>query len=169
MINSLLLPFTFCLLPFQLVDKLLSELCNFRRDDCRAIGLRRIVGKIFLMIIFRRIKFIECGDFRDDRPVVNFGFRDFFDDLFGNAFLLVRMIKDRRTIRTADVVSLPIERRRIVNREKDAQKIGKRKLLRIEFDLCDFGVAGRFRTNLRVCRIFRMSARIARNDICDAS
>ena len=94
-------------------------------DEGGAIRLCRIIGEIFLMIIFRRIKFVECGNFRDNRFVVNLRRVEFFNNFFRRLFLFVRVIKDRRTIRTADIISLPVQSRRVVNCKKHPQKIGE--------------------------------------------
>ena len=93
---------------FEFIDEFLSKLrhlwCYYRRT----VGLVRIVGKIFLVIIFRRPEFIERRYLGHDRVVINAFGGDLGDDIFGGFPLFFGMIKNCGAVRCPDVVSLPV-------------------------------------------------------------
>ena len=81
---------------------LLTSFCGISRPSVqrpRLIRLVWVVGEKYLMIIFSRPKFVEWRDLGNDRVGVDTLGVDLVDDLFGNAFLFLGMIKDRRPVR----------------------------------------------------------------------
>ncbi len=100
---------TFCTkLSLQSVNEFLPKFGDLWCNDGGAVGLVRVVGEIFLVIIFARPEFVERSYLGHDRIRVNALSGDLGDDFFGNTFLLIRMVKDGRTVRGADVVALAV-------------------------------------------------------------
>ncbi len=73
-----------------------------------------LFGKVFLMILFRRIKFGGRNHLSDDRRRVGFALVQFCDFIQRGLLLLGREVKDCRSVLIADVRPLTIERGRIM-------------------------------------------------------
>ena len=116
------------------------------------------------MIFFRRIEFFKRSDFSDDRRTECARFGQLLFVVLGLLTLLVVVKEDRRPVLRADVVALPVERRRVVRLPECCQQIGKRNDGRIVGDLHHFGVAGQTSANLIVRRIGDIAAAVARDD-----
>src|SRR5690606_13560985 len=67
---------------------------------------------------------------------------DVGDRVAGDALLLGGEREDRGAITGADVVSLPVQRGRVVDLEEEREDVPVRRLGRVEDDLHRFGVAG---------------------------
>src|SRR5687768_18366053 len=77
------------------------------------------------------------------------------------------MVEDRRAVLRSDIVPLPIGRRRVVNREKNAQQLAKPDHGRVERDPHDLRMTGVAVADLLVRRIDHLAAGIARFDGLD--
>src|ERR1043165_6455674 len=64
------------------------------------------------------------------------------DGLLRRLALLLVMDEDRRAVLRADVVALPVRRRRVVQAEEEIEDVVVRDLRRIEHDLAALGGAG---------------------------
>jgi hypothetical protein len=62
------------------------------------------------------------------------------DRVFGDSPLLVGRVEDGRPVTGADVVTLAVLRRRVVNLEEELEQVAVRELLGIEVDFDGFGV-----------------------------
>src|SRR5690606_19896050 len=74
------------------------------------------------------------------------------------------MVKDCRAVLRADVRSLPVERRWIVDRKENLQQLLVGNHLRVEGDLDRLRVTGCTGADLLVGRVFYVAARVPRND-----
>jgi len=83
---------------FESGSEFLAKLRNLGRDHCGAVRLVRVVGEVFLVIVFGGPKLIECGHFGDDRVVIDGFGGDLGDYLGGGLPLLIRSVKDRRPV-----------------------------------------------------------------------
>src|SRR5262249_30302245 len=95
-------------LGFESGSEMLPELHDFRPDDCGAVTLERILREVFLVI---GLRFIPGGcryKLRDNRILIDLFFRERRDDFLCDPLLLGTMIKDGRSILSADIVSLAV-------------------------------------------------------------
>ncbi len=81
---------------------------------------------------------------------------DVGDRVLGDPALLVVDVEDRRAVAQADVVPLPVQRRRVVDLEEELEQVAVRGLLRVEDDLDRLGMrpvvaVGRVRRRRRPC------------------
>ena len=120
--------------------------------------------QVALMVFFRTPKLVSWLDLGHDRLAKFPALVELLLGCFCGGFLLGRMVKNDGTILGADVGPLPIQRRRIVIRPKNIQKVLVADLRRIEFNFHNFGVTSFIRANVFVTRILFRSARIA--DAC---
>src|SRR5262245_11159384 len=105
-------------LGFESGSEMLPELHDFRPDDCGAVTLERILREVFLVI---GLRFIPGGcryKLRDNRILIDLFFRERRDDFLCDPLLLGTMIKDGRSILSADIVSLAVKCRGIVDHEE---------------------------------------------------
>src|SRR5438445_3189545 len=75
------------LILLHLLSELFAELCELRTHHVRAIGLGRIPGEIFLVIIFSYIERQGRYKLRDNRIVEHLLARELRNDLFRGGFL----------------------------------------------------------------------------------
>src|SRR2546423_12289815 len=54
---------------FQLLKKLLAELCDLRGDDGAAVGLGGVVVEVVLVVVLSRVERLERRDLCDDGRV----------------------------------------------------------------------------------------------------
>jgi hypothetical protein len=73
------------------------------------------------VIVFSRIEFVQRGNLRDDRFLPQASFIEFPDELFGDDFLLLVMIKNGGTVLCARISTLPVQCRWVVDGEEDLQ------------------------------------------------
>ncbi|MPN07893.1 hypothetical protein SDC9_155165 [bioreactor metagenome] len=85
----------------------------------------------------------------------------FLDQRQRSVQLLVATDEDHRTVLGADVISLTIERRRVVDDEKDFQQIAITQDSGIELDAHNLGMPGTAFANLTIGRMLDMTTRIA--------
>ena len=111
-----------------------------------------IILQIFLMVRFthEELKSIGwlnlCADLSFDFST---GLH-FVANLFGDFLLFVGMSKDHRTVLSASIVALPIQRRRIVHAKEEANQIGVGLFAWIEGKLQDFSMISRAGTDIFV-------------------
>ena len=98
---------------------MLSEFRHLRPDDVGAIALRGVTREILLMVRLCLKPLARRRHFRNDWIGVETLLSDCRNDLLGDVLLLGRVIKDRRPILCPAVVALPVERRRIMDDEKN--------------------------------------------------
>ena len=121
-----------------------------------------IVLEIVLMVRFAHEEFQAlgrlnlCGDLSFDLAA---GLH-FVANLFGDLLLFARVREDDRAVLRASVVALPIQRRRIVHAEEEANEIRVRHLVRIVGHLQNFGMIGRAGAHGFVVRL-RCTAHVA--------
>jgi len=128
-----------------------------------AVRLVRIVGEKFLMVIFRRIKFSQRLDSRDNRIFKPLSRIEFFYESIGLLLLFFVSVEDRRAILGSGVIALTIQRGWIVSGEKNRHQIAERYLPGIEFNLNCFGMTCGPGTDLLVGRVLGRSAGISGN------
>ena len=75
-------------LRFKFVGKLLAEFGHFGANEIRAIGLRGILLKILLVILFPHVEWCGRDDFRHNGFLEEFFARERGDDLVGHRLLL---------------------------------------------------------------------------------
>src|SRR5262245_30838423 len=80
------------------------------------------------------------GDLRDHFARPKAGGVHVRDRVFSDRALFVGRVEDRRPVTGADVVALPVLRRRVVDLEEELEQVAVRDLLGIELDLYGFGV-----------------------------
>ncbi len=148
----------------QFFCKELGELFQLWSDDELAIGVVRIVCEIVLVSRWSWIKMLKRFDFSDD-IVPNFFAGEVFDDFFGNHFLIVVVVKDGGAILRADIVALTVERRRVVDGEKNFHQCYVVNNLRVVVKVNDFGVSRVTLADALVGWIFCRSSTKARDDI----
>ncbi len=107
------------------------------------------------MVIFGGKKLLEGSDFGDDRCMKGFGCFELVLILLGQFPLLIVMVENYRAVLRADVVSLAIERGRVVCFPENLEQFRIGDLRRIVGDLDHFGVAGLARGNLLVGWVLR--------------
>ena len=90
------------------------------------------------MIIFSSIKTLKGSDFSHNRIFINILFFQVFSGFLGNLLLLFIMIKDCRTILSANIITLSIERCWIVGMPENIKDFFKRYDLGIKFYLDRF-------------------------------
>src|SRR5207253_10131410 len=109
-----------------------------------------ISTEVVAMILLGRIERLERLELRDDGVVPDVLALQLGDHPLGRGLLVGRVIEDCRTILRADVPTLPVQRRRVVDREEDMQQVVERNDLGIERDLHDLRVTRRPRAYLYV-------------------
>lgn len=137
---------------------MLAELYHLRRDDRHAVGLMGIIGKIFLMVIFRHVELRERRDLGDDgiRPQTRLG--QFADDRLGVRALRFVVEEDCRAVLRPHVRALTVERGRVMDGEEDRQQVAERQHGGVEGHLHGFRVTGIAGADGLVGRIFNPSA-----------
>jgi len=105
----------------HLLQKLLPEFGDLRRDHGLTVRLTRVVGEVILVVPFRRIECRERLDLGHDRIVVQLLRLHLGDGFARNPRLVIRVREDDGAILRADVAALTILRRRIVNREEHVE------------------------------------------------
>src|SRR5438128_9128949 len=107
--------------------------------------------QIILMIVLGRPELGRRDDLRHDRFLpLRLPLR--FGALSGLPLLLI-VVEDRRTVLRSAVVSLLIQRRRVMQTEEVIEDLVVADLCRIEFDLQRFGVAGASGLHVFVSRL----------------
>src|SRR5258708_7458555 len=102
----------------QLMGEFLAELGYLGRYHRCAITLERITLEIFLMIILGRVEGHGRNDFGHDFVVPDLLGLERGDGLESRLPLGIGMVKHRRAVLRAGIVTLPIQRSRIVNGKK---------------------------------------------------
>ena len=78
--------------------------------------------------------------------------------------LLVVVVEDGGAVLRADVVALPVERRRVVGLPEDFQQVVECDFVGVVGDLDDLGVAGAAGADLFVGRVVDVAAAVAGDD-----
>ena len=113
------------------------------------------------MVILGAIERRRGPHLGDDRVVPDPGGVGLTNRLLGDGALFVGGEEDHRPVLTACVVTLPVTRGGVVNREEDFENIAIRGHRGIESNLHDFDVAGRAAAHVVVGRIGRPATHIA--------
>ena len=109
-------------------------------------------------------------ELRHDRPRAELAARLERGDLrLGSRELLGRVVEDGAAVLRAAVVALPVERRRVVQREEDVEQPLEGHRGRLERDAHGLGVARRALAHLAVLRVLRAAANVARHGGGDAA
>src|SRR5690606_9423039 len=125
----------------QPVEELLANLCNLRRDHERTVRLARVALVAAEVLLLRRVAGAQRHCLRDDRGLPR-SVRAQPGDRGACRFRLhVVVVQDDRAVLRSDVVALPVQRGRIMNREEDVEQIVVRDALRVVGDLHHFRVA----------------------------
>ena len=114
------------------------------------------------MVILGQVEFVEGSHLRHDRTIPDVLAIQLVDDFLRDRLLLIVMIKDRRAVLRARVVTLAVERGRVVDHEEHIQDFLEGDDLRVERYLHHLGVTGRPGAHLLVARVGHLSARITR-------
>src|SRR3989344_9287291 len=97
---------------------LFLKFLNFGINHELAIRSLLVVFVILLMITFCRVKIRERRKFSYNCIFIHFFFLQLLDESLCALFLLWYNIKNRGAILRAEVIPLPVPRRRVVRREK---------------------------------------------------
>ena len=100
-----------------------------------------IFNQIILVILLRRPKLRGFGNLRDDRIFPSFRIINYFNHFLRNFFLFIVLIKNRRTVRSANVIPLLIHSSRIMDAKKEIQNFFVSNFRWIKFNLQRLGVA----------------------------
>src|SRR5208283_3378053 len=155
--------------PLQLLQELRAELRHFRRDDCPAVPLLRMLPEVALVIILRGIEPLQRHHLGHDRPLPDVGLVQFADYFVGNHLLLRRVEEDGRAVLGALIGALPVQRGRVVNDEKDLQQLAERDHVRVEGDLHHLRVPSRAAADLAVTGVGHAAAGVAGFDLAHAA
>ena len=111
----------FCRLALEPLRRLLSKLGALGRNHDLSAHLFRMAREVFTVIVLRRIRFVHGGNLPHGKPFQHESFVGLPDQFFRDSFLLPVMIEDSRTELCANVHTLLIRRRRVVDGEEDLQ------------------------------------------------
>ena len=117
------------------------------------------------MVVLCRIEFVQRHNLRHDGFLPQASFIEFSDERFSDGSLPVVVIEDGGTVLRAHILTLPVQRRRVVDGEEDLQDFPIGNLARIEGQLDCLGVAGGIGADFLVGRIDGGAARVAGNHI----
>src|SRR5262245_13083787 len=99
-----------------------------------------ISQQIVLVLGFRLPELAGGNDFGDCLARPQTGSIDVGNRVFGDAFLLIARVEDRRAIAGADVVALAVARARVVDLEEEFEQLPVADARRVEEDLDRLGV-----------------------------
>lgn len=116
------------------------EFLQLRANNNRAIGSRRIVPVVVLVIVLRFIELRQCLDFCDDR-IPEFS-PSFGSRCLSSSPLFVIVMKDDRSVLCPHISALTIQRRRIVTLPEHVKQLLIRNYRGVKCDLGNLGVAG---------------------------
>src|SRR5690625_3458628 len=145
-----------------------SNLCHLRRDHDLAEGDLWIPAVVFLVL---RLGLVELGSWYDlghDRLVGIEVPDPAIDHLSRDRLLLLVVVEDRGAILWPDIGALPVEGRRVVDREEDIEQLPVGGPGRIVLESCRLGVSRRPRRDILVARVREVSTGIARGHRLDA-
>src|SRR5205809_1247409 len=145
----------------QLVEVELADLGHLRGDDGAAIALIRIAAVIVAVVLLRRVEHLESDDGGDDRVIPHLLGLELTDHLLHDRLLLRRVVEHGRTVLGADVRSLAVQSRGVVDGEEDVQQVAERYHRRVERDLYDLGVTGRSSAHVLVRWVGGVAARVS--------
>jgi hypothetical protein len=120
----------------------LLELLDLGGDHKLAVWLKRVIGKVFLVVVFGKkevCRWLQGGDnwtWPGARRV------EFGNHLFGFMMLVFRGVEDHRAILRAHVVALAVQRGGIMNGKENFEQVAIAQLARIESDPHHLGMAG---------------------------
>ena len=135
----------------------LAQFLQLGRDRRDAIGISLPFARpIVLVIILGTPPLAHPLDRRHHAGMV--GHISALDRGLSLALLLLVLRKDRRAILSPDVVALPVELGRVVNRKEDVEQIVIADLIGVERDPDGFGMASVTAADLLVSRILDRSA-----------
>src|SRR5438046_190013 len=145
----------------QLVEVELADLGHLGGDDGAAIALIRIAAVIVAVVLLRRVEHLESDDGGDDRVIPHLLGLELTDHLLHDRLLLRRVVEHGRTVLGADVRSLAVQSRGVVDGEEDVQQVAERYHRRVERDLYDLGVTGRSSAHVLVRWVGGVAARVS--------
>src|SRR3954462_1300006 len=116
-----------------------------RQNPPRPREMAGVPARVFLQVVLvLRLRLPERtsgDDLGDNFPGPQSGGVNVGDGVLGNRLLLIRCVKDGRSVTRTDVVALTVLGRRIMHLEKELEQIAVRGLGRIKGDLESLGVA----------------------------
>ncbi len=133
-------------------------------DNKLAIGLVGVVLVVPTMVLLGFVELSQRFHLGDDRFALGQGAVQLFDELLRFPLLPLARIENDRAVLGAHVVSLTIERRRIVGSEEDREEIFIGDLAQIEFDPDDLRVSGSPAADLFIGRILHAPAGVSGHD-----
>src|SRR6267143_646272 len=148
-------------LRFQLRRKLLVELDHFRPDNGCTVALEGIPRKILLVIGLGFVPGPGRSDFRHDRIDIELLFCHGCDHLLGNLLLLRCMVENCRAVLCAGIMTLPVERRRIVDDKQHFKQLAIAADNGIERDTDRFCVTSPAATHSFIRRMIYLTTNIA--------
>ncbi len=95
-----------------------------------------------LVVLFSGVERFERFERRDDRPIKCICLVELINVSPGDALVVFIGVEDRRAVLSADVGALPIELRRVVRGEENAQQLSVADLRRVIANLNHFRVIG---------------------------
>src|SRR3989475_6769484 len=153
---------------FHFLGELLADFYDLRADHGHAVALLRVLGEVLLMIVLGDVEGPGGDDLGDDGVIEDLVLREGSDHVLGDRLLVRRVVEDRRPVLRADVMTLAVERGRIVDREEDLKQLAEGDHLGVERDLHRLGVAGAACADRLVSRIRALPADVAGLDRLDA-
>ncbi len=123
--------------------------------------------KVFPVVFFCRIEFIQRHNLRHDEILPQVSFIEFFDDRFRDGSLSVVVIEDGGTVLRAHIPTLPVQCRRVVDGEENLENFPIGDLARIEGQLNGLAVAGGTGADFLVGRIDGGAACVAGSHVLD--
>ena len=116
--------------------------------------------QVVLMIFFSVPERWSGFDLRHDWAIEPAALRQFFFRSVGGGLLFRGMIKNYRSILRSNIRALPVQRRGVMVRPENIQKVVIADLRRIELHFHDLGVSGFVGANILIRRIMLCSPRI---------
>ena len=146
----------------------IGKLGKLWRDDHLTIALIGVVAEIVLVIILSSEEAFFRAHFGHHRLSPDFFIFQLANERVGRFFLCRRMIENHGTILGADIVSLPIERARIVNHKEYFEQIPIADLNWVECDAHHFGVSAMALANRSIHGIVGLPTTVTRDDRINA-
>lgn len=108
---------------FELIAKLLAELGHFGSHDTGAVSLSRMGAEVTLVVIFCWIKGLSCCHLRHELCWPDASRFEFMNFGLSDRLLITIMEKDSRAILRANIVTLPVFGRGVMDRKKKSRAV----------------------------------------------
>lgn len=137
------------------------ELGHLGSDHELAVALVGIAGKIFLVIFLGGVEDFKRHELGDNGVEVQLFISQLSHDFLSLRFLLIVGVEDGGAILGADIRALAVKRGRVVDSEKDVQKVGIRYDCGVECDLYGLGMTCSAAADLFIAGMWAFTARVA--------